>query len=212
MGVRFSKEEIKNLAIAVSVLTVCFSVAFRSSGLLYMFSLETLMRILYFLPVSFVAVLTAFLLHEIGHKIVANHYGHPAAFYYSKQGLIFAGIMSIVFGFLIAAPGAVYIFGQPSRKENGIISVAGPLTNFIIGSVFVGLFLVFGIIGFLFDLSSFLASSFLLIAIVNFFLGGFNMIPVRPFDGSKILKWNKPVYFTLLVLLVVPIIFFFFIF
>ena len=209
VGVRFSKEEIKNLAIAVSVLTVCFSVAFTSNGIF--FGINPI-SILTYLPVSFLAVLTAFLFHEIGHKIVANHFGHPAAFHYSKQGLIFAGIVSILFGWLIAAPGAVYIFGHPTKKENGMISLAGPLTNLILGFIFIVLFVSFAIIGIFFTLSNFLASSFLLVAIVNLFLGAFNMIPVIPFDGSKILKWNKPIYYTLLIFLVVPVIYFLFLF
>ena len=29
---------------------------------------------------------------------------------------------------------------------------------------------------------------------INSLLGAFNMIPVMPFDGAKILAWNKSVY------------------
>ena len=31
--------------------------------------------------------------------------------------------------------------------------------------------------------------------IINLILAGFNMIPVQPLDGSKIIVWNKIVYF-----------------
>jgi Zn-dependent protease len=33
-----------------------------------------------------------------------------------------------------------------------------------------------------------------MLAYINVFLGLFNMIPVLPFDGSKIVRWNIPIY------------------
>ena len=33
------------------------------------------------------------------------------------------------------------------------------------------------------------------IVIINLFLGGFNMIPIQPLDGSKVIVWNKGAYF-----------------
>ena len=45
------------------------------------------------------------------------------------QGLILA-IVTAAFGFVFAAPGAVYIQGEYiSKEENGKISIAGPLIN-----------------------------------------------------------------------------------
>jgi len=161
------------------------------------------------LPVAFIAVLTAFALHELAHKITANYYGHYAAFSYSKQGLILAAILSFLFGVLFAAPGAVFIYGQPTRKENGIISLAGPLTNLTLGIVFSILFFVFVFFSLFIKASNFLASAFFLIASINIFIGAFNMIPIMPFDGSKIWKWNKAVYILMLFFFIPLLIFFF---
>jgi Zn-dependent protease len=143
--------------------------------------------------------MTAFVLHELAHKVTANYFGHYAAFSYSKQGLFLAAIVSFLFGFLFAAPGAVFIYGQPTRRENGMISLAGPMTNLVLGIFFSGLFFVFIVFSLFIEASSFLASAFFLVASINIFIGAFNMIPVMPFDGAKIWKWNKAIYVLMLV-------------
>lgn len=200
IGIRFSKEELRELGIAVLVLTVAFAYSMSNGGLIYK-GIEDIDigTFLVYLPIAFFAVSTAFALHELAHKILANIYGYPAAFSYSRQGLIFAVVMSIFLGFFIALPGAVFIYGYPTKKENGVISLAGPLTNLVIGvlslTAGVGMWLTFGfyngvpesIFGFLFTIFS-------LVGFVNIFLGAFNMIPVMPFDGAKIWKWSKVVY------------------
>lgn len=208
VGVSFSKEEKKSLAIAVGVLTFCFAIAFTSNGIRDLLSSERSGEIFIdfigMLPVSFLAVITAFVLHEVGHKIAANHFGFPAAFSYSKRGLLIAAFVSIFFGFLFAAPGAVYIYGAPSKKENGIISLAGPLTNLILGIIFFTLFIAFAVFSLIFEPSRFLVKVFALVAIINFFIGTINMFPMMPLDGAKIFKWSKIVYFLMLALLLPP--------
>ncbi|MBR1973308.1 MAG: site-2 protease family protein, partial [Candidatus Methanomethylophilaceae archaeon] len=41
-----------------------------------------------------------------------------------------------------------------------------------------------------------------LIAHLNVVLAIFNMLPIMPFDGSKIYKWSKPVYFVMVAVLI----------
>lgn len=206
LGIVFSQKELKDLAIAVGVLTICFSIAFTSQGILSQ-DLK-LMRFLTVLPISFLAVITAFALHEIAHKVTANHFGYVAAFSYSRQGLILAAVVSILFGFLWAAPGAVFIYGHPSKRENGIISIAGPATNLVIGIAFTSFFFAFAVIGVVFEASFAIASAFGLVASVNVFIGLFNMLPLMPFDGAKIWKWNKVIYVVMLVLFIPMFLFF----
>eukprot|EP01052_Picozoa_sp_SAG31_P042888 SAG31_NODE_6961_length_1833_cov_1.887543_1_plen_176_part_00 len=83
------------------------------------------------------AVGLAFILHEIGHKIVAKKYGCWAEFRADPKGLRFGIIMlSFSLGFLFMAPGAVMVSGLLKRRYNGYIAAVGPLTNlslFIIG-------------------------------------------------------------------------------
>lgn len=131
---------------------------------------------------SFFGVGTAFFLHELGHKFVAQRYGYYAEFQAFK-GMLYLAVLMSFFGFIFAAPGGVLIKGRITLRKNGIISLAGPLVNIIIGIIFFVLFLLFKFNFFYFSF------------VINSFIGLFNLIPVFPFDGGKIIKWSKGVYF-----------------
>lgn len=131
----------------------------------------------------------AFLFHELGHKIMAQHYGCFAEYRANNQMLGLALFMSLL-GFVFLAPGAVIISGPAGKRRNGIISAAGPGTNFIMAIILVIISLF---------VTNNLVQDFCLIGIyINGFIGLFNMIPFGMFDGKKILNWNKAVYFTML--------------
>jgi Zn-dependent protease len=95
-------------------------------------------------------------------------------------------IFTAVVGFLFAAPGAVYIQGAISRKQNGLISLAGPLTNLALGASFLGVGIVLQ--------SGILAAALYYVGWINLLLAAFNLLPIPPMDGSKVLKWSIPVY------------------
>ncbi len=179
---RFYQEEVRDIIIAVATLTLAFT--FLISRFPY-WSI-TLWDVL----VSFVAVITAFFLHEMAHKYLAFQYGYPAAFRVWKTGLLLA-LISGFFGFLFAAPGAVYIFGYPSKEENGKISAAGPGTNITAGFLF--LLLSYALESPWMYLANYIAG-------LNFFLAFFNLLPIRPMDGTKIYRWNVRIYLVLFVL------------
>ena len=82
--------------------------------------------------------------------------------------------------------------------------MAGPITNLFLGIIFFAIFITFAFFSILFKPSSFIGSAAALVAIINFFIGSFNMIPVMPFDGAKIFKWSKIIYFLMLALLLPP--------
>jgi Zn-dependent protease len=134
-----------------------------------------------------VSLLTAgigFLFHELAHKIAAQKFGCAAEFRAFDNMLFLALGLAVVIGFTFIAPGAVMISGLITRRENGIISVAGPLTNYVLGLIFLGLALLFPALNFI----------FLIGFNVNLWLGLFNMIPFLNFDGAKIFYWNKWVW------------------
>jgi len=134
------------------------------------------------LPPVLVATLTGFVVHELAHKFMAIRYGAFAEFVIWPVGIILA-IVTAMIGFIFAAPGAVYIYkSHLSIKENGIISVAGPALNLAMGLIFIGI--------------SFLYPSMwiLFIAKINIFLGLFNMLPIPPLDGSKVLRWSPMIW------------------
>jgi Zn-dependent protease len=207
VGIRFSMEELKELVIAILILTFAFAFAWTNDGILFKgLGGIDIGKLLIFIPIAFIAVATAFALHELAHKIVANIYGYPAAFSYSRQGLLFAVLLSVFLGFIIAAPGAVFIYGYPTKKENGVISLAGPLTNTIIGAASISAAIAIAIVNGLSggdpeSLLGFVISVFSLVGFINLFLGAFNLIPIMPLDGAKIWKWSKPVYLLMAVFL-----------
>lgn len=128
---------------------------------------------------------TGFLLHELGHKILAQKYKCFAEFRSFDTMLIVAIAMSF-FGFVLAAPGAVMISGKVNKSKNGKISAAGPIVNLTLAAVF--LMLIFAPLPKLFkEISSY---GF----IINSWLALFNMIPLWLFDGYKVLKWSKTAY------------------
>ena len=185
---KFSSREIRELLISVAVLTFAFSFAFSE-----VFFNKMIMRFIYILPVSLAAVSTGFFLHELGHKLVAQKYGCWAEYRMYPRGLLLALIVSF-FGFVFAAPGAVYIAGNVDIERNGRISAAGPFTNILIASVFLP--------AVLFLTPSFIWVLFVFVCFINIMLGGFNMIPFYPLDGSKIFRWNKMVWMGMLLIIV----------
>jgi Zn-dependent protease len=152
--------------------------------------------------VSAQGVGTGFLLHELAHKFVAQHYGYLAEYRANRGGLLFIVIMSFM-GFIFAAPGAVMIHKVPnvassyeggaygkllekkSRQEVLWIALAGPITNIILMALFFAL------------LSSGLAASRLatnaiyFAFFINLNLAAFNLIPFGPLDGRKIFEINR---------------------
>ncbi|MEM0475387.1 MAG: site-2 protease family protein [Candidatus Norongarragalinales archaeon] len=135
-----------------------------------------------YFAVVLVAVGSAFILHELGHRTVARHYGVHSEYRAWTWGLFLAIAMAFATrgAFVFAAPGAVYIFGRVTREQNGKISIAGPATNFIVAIAFLALF-------FTTPCKELCATA----AYVNVVLGAFNMMPFSPLDGAKIAAWNS---------------------
>lgn len=137
------------------------------------------------LVISLFTVGISFIIHEMSHKIVAQRYGSWAEFRMSPIMLLLMLVLVYQFSILFAAPGAVMIYGgNVGRRENGRISLAGPLSNLILGVIF---FLLLSEQGILYEIGRYGV-------IVNIILALFNMIPFGIFDGRKVWDWNKPVY------------------
>ena len=144
-------------------------------------------------PISLVAVGTGFVFHELAHRAVAKHYGCLAEFRMWSTGLLLALVLPIISAgtLFFAAPGAVYIYGPHiTRKENAMISLAGPLTNIIVGVLFFVMYMM---------VPATIVAPYILnllerVAVLNFWFAFFNLVPIPPLDGSKIMLYNPTIW------------------
>lgn len=172
----FTKEEIRDIIISVIALVIIFSwKPFPNFGLN-----------LSLIPYSVVIIIVAFLLHEIAHKMMARKFNMAAFYKMWPQGILF-GLIFMILGLKFVAPGAVVIhpyrfarwgFRRPRPEiatgEMGLIALAGPATNLF----FAIIFSLFN--GFLFEQLTF----------INAWLALFNLLPIPPLDGNKVLIWK----------------------
>ncbi len=176
----FRRVEIEDIIIATLVLGFSFEVAYFGFK-------NNLINFIYFYGLSILAVLTAFVGHEMSHKFAAIRHNYFAEFRRWNLGLLIVFITSF-FGFVFATPGATNVYGYLDRNTNGKVAASGPLYNIILGSIFIS----FYYLGFPFS------GIFLFMGAVNVWLAFFNLWPIPPLDGSKVITWNIPVYIILL--------------
>ena len=146
---------------------------------------------------TLLAVLMAITFHETAHGYVAYRLGDPTAKNQGRLTLnpiahldLIGALMMFVFGFGWAKPVPVNPFYFEGDRTKGmmLVSVAGPLTNLIIS--FAAYFIYVAGSGFagIPFLSFFLSTTVTL----NIYLAVFNLIPIPPLDGSKILAGLLP--------------------
>ena len=181
---RFTGKEIRDLIISFIVIALGFTILYSNGD----YSHITLI-----FPIVMIGVGVGFIFHELGHKFVAMHYGYYAEYELWPTGLLIA-LASSFFGFIFAAPGAVVIYSNGmEERTNGIISIAGPIVNIILGLIF---FLILGSLGnFVYTETG--AIVYLICVLgtrINFFLAAFNLLPIPPLDGSKVMSWSIPIW------------------
>jgi Zn-dependent protease len=180
---RIPPREWRDLGIAWFAITLAFTLVFRWAGM-------ALPDFVLVFAISAVTVGVGFILHELAHKFTAMHYGYWAEFRKDNLMLLVAVAMAALVGFVFAAPGATVIYGANlSRRENGWISASGAITNLLLAVPFIALALLAGGLA---SVIGFMGWK------VNGMLAAFNLLPVGPLDGRKILAWS-PAAFGLLI-------------
>lgn len=156
---------------------------------------------------SAVLLLVCLPVHEYCHALAAYKLGDSTAKYQGRLTLnpikhldVIGSLMILFVGIGYAKPVPVNMLNFRDRKKDmALTAAAGPISNLLMGVVFTFLhallnrvFSFFVINEALYYIYIILAMVFLYGGIINISLAIFNLIPVPPFDGSRILGLFLP--------------------
>lgn len=145
-----------------------------------------------------ISILVAITVHEFAHAWMAEHLGDPTARLQGRLSLNplvhldplgTLGLFLLGFGWGKPVPFDPYNLANP-RRDGALISLAGPVSNLILATVLAIILRA----PFLFNLfsSTYLAALLIFIIKWNVSLAIFNLIPIHPLDGGKILGGLLP--------------------
>ncbi|NLZ38810.1 MAG: site-2 protease family protein [Firmicutes bacterium] len=142
------------------------------------------------------ALLLALTFHELAHGYVAYRLGDPTA---KLQGRLtlnplkhidplgLLALWLVGFGWAKPVPVNPLYFRGDRRRGLLLVSLAGPLANFLLAFITALLLMVFP------SLRTGIFLPFMrLLFIYNIFFGVFNLLPIPPLDGSKVLQYFLP--------------------
>ena len=148
-----------------------------------------------------VIVILSAIVHEVMHGVAADSLGDHTARYAGRLTLNplvhLDPFGSVILPAMLALSGSPIFFGyakpvpynpynlRPGRFSEAIVAIAGPLSNAAI-ALFFGLIIRLGF------LPAGVNAVLFLVVVVNVMLGLFNMIPIPPLDGSKVLASILP--------------------
>lgn len=144
-----------------------------------------------------VILLFSVILHEVAHGVVADWLGDPTARYAGRLTLNpiphIDPIGSILLPAVLLLLHSPFVFGAAKpvpvnyqnlrnfKRDMILVALAGPATNFILAIIAAMVFRLFP------NMSATGQNLFEEVVLLNIVLGVFNLIPIPPLDGSKIL-------------------------
>lgn len=149
----------------------------------------------------FIAIGIGFLFHELAHRFTARLFGAYSRYRAWYLGLAIALILSIATQgtIVFAAPGAVEVYTPWFNPRAELyISSAGPLSNIFISLICTLIYVLTS--------GSAIQPYIRVVAYVNSILAFFNLFPVPPLDGYKILRRNVIVWLLLFIISILLIV------
>ena len=190
--------------ILTSILAICLTLTFQNGGI----NVEA-GPFVFFMTIFAITVGSSFLLHELSHKYVAVRLGAHARYQVWLSGLLLMLGLAIVPQILwhirlplFLAPGAVMIYSarRLDARSSGLISVAGPLMNLFLACVFFALATLF-VGGPSLDTAVSPNAALNMVLVmgvqVNLVLAMFNLLPIFPLDGFKVMLWDWRIWLML---------------
>jgi len=174
--------------------------------------------------IGFLIFIYSIILHEIAHGLIAERLGDPTARLSGRLTLNpishIDPVMSILVPLFLVISGSPIIFGSAKpvpidpynfsspRRDEILVALAGPASNIFLGVV----------LGIFYQITGIYHPIIQIIAVTDFYLAFFNLLPLPPLDGSKIflnllpietaLKWQEAFdrygYFLIIILLFLP--------
>ena len=171
-----------------------------------------------FIVTGGISLLISITVHEFSHAVIAEKFGDSTP---RRQGRIslnpiahldpIGTAMLFLVGLGWGKPVMVneQSFGRNSAKKMALVALAGPLSNIATALIF-SIPIQLGLVGWqaddhsplkvlrtgFLDLEDFVATFLGFLLFFNIILALFNLIPLAPLDGSKILKWLIPKRFS----------------
>lgn len=151
------------------------------------------------LAARFIVLFTAITVHECAHGYAAYKLGDPTAKYAGRLSLNpmshldpWGALCMVVFGFGWAKPVPINpMYFRDRKRDTALTALAGPAANILLtflSSVIFAFYYAFVYVrvpnNFITD---FIYTVFIQLAVVNIGFAVFNLIPIPPLDGSKIL-------------------------
>jgi Zn-dependent protease len=146
------------------------------------------------IPYVAITLMVAFTFHELAHAYVAYKFGDPTA---KKQGRLtlnplqhldpIGTLLIFIAGFGWARPVPVnrHFFKKP-RLAGVLVSVAGPLSNFVLASI--GYIIEYGLVRAGFNINDNFYMFIYVFIQLNIVLFIFNLLPFPPLDGYRIIE------------------------
>lgn len=184
-----SPTEIRDILIAYLVLTLDLTLILGGTTVLAAGPAAGISFNVSIIALAAAAAFTGFLAHELAHKVAAQRRHCWAEFRMFPLGLVLS-VFTAFIGVLFAAPGATMVGGMNDIRSWGRTSLAGPTTNLAFATAFfAGAYAA----AFL-DAGGFALYALVVLGFFNAWFAAFNLLPLGPLDGRKVLNWDPTVW------------------